>query len=458
MFEFFNLPVDGLFGFSAKMAIFLIGLAALIFVHELGHFLAARWVGVIVEKFSIGFGPKIFGYKSGDTEYMLAAIPLGGYVKMKGEELEESFDKEEGSFAAAPPNHRLLIAFAGPLFNILFSIGIYFFVYLAGTPNLAPIVGAVKEDSPAQIAQLQAGDKIVSIEEKEIRFWEDLQDIVHNSPGKTLNFTIERGGSSRIEIPVTPVAEEITDMFGDKENVGLIGISPLVHNITYVKKGSAADKAGIKAGDVLLSVDGVVIKGWGDLKPAAVDKPGRELTFRIQRGATELVLKVTPTPKTVPDPQQENKKIEIGEIGIAMSGTIEEEIYGPLGAFNRSLKETWRMISLIGVSIQKMIFGSIPADSIGGPILIFQIYGEQAEQGFSELVRLTALLSINLGLLNLLPIPVLDGGHILFFTIEILKGRPVSEKNQERAQQVGIFMLISLMVFAFYNDILRLIT
>ncbi len=458
MFEFFNLPVDGLLGFSAKMFVFLVGLAALIFVHELGHFLAARWVGVIVEKFSIGFGPKIVGYKSGDTEYMLAAIPLGGYVKMKGEELEENSDREEGSFAAAPPKHRLLIAFAGPLFNILFSIGIYFFVYLAGAPNLAPVVGSIKDGSPAQVAQLQAGDKITAIEGKEIRFWEDLQEVVHHSPGKTLNFSIERGASLRLDIPVTPVAEEITDLFGDKESVGLIGISPLVHDVTYVKKGSSADKAGIQTGDKILSVDNVEIKGWGDLKPAAVDKPGQELTFRVQRGPTELILKVTPELKSVPDPENEGQKIEIGEIGIAMSGTIEEEVYGPVGAFQRSLKETWRMIALIGISLQKMIFGSVPADSIGGPILIFQIYGEQAEQGFSELIRLTALLSINLGLLNLLPIPVLDGGHILFFLIEMLKGRPVSEKNQERAQQVGIFMLISLMVFAFYNDIIRLIT
>ena len=149
--------------------------------------------------------------------------------------------------------------------------------------------------------------------------------------------------------------------------------------------------------------------------------------------------------------------MNIGVIGIGMSGVMVEESYGIFGAVGRSFQETGRLIYLIAVSIKKMVVGSIPADSIGGPILIFQIYGEQAEQGFNELIRLTALLSINLGLLNLLPIPVLDGGHIFFFLIEILKGKPLSEKSRERAQQVGIFMLLSLMIFAFYNDIMRII-
>jgi regulator of sigma E protease len=162
-----------------------------------------------------------------------------------------------------------------------------------------------------------------------------------------------------------------------------------------------------------------------------------------------------PTPKKIKDP--DGKELEIGEIGIGMNGPMVLEQYGLFRSVVRAAKETWEMTSLIAISVQKMIFGSIPADQIGGPIMIFQIYGEQAEQGFYEFIRLTALLSINLGLINLLPIPILDGGHILFFLIEIIKGRPVSEKNRERAQQVGLFMLISLMVFAFYNDILRVI-
>ncbi len=455
MIDLSIISFDAVATFSAKMLVFLAGLAALIFVHELGHFLVARRCGVVVEKFSLGFGPKIFGKTVGETEYLISAIPLGGYVKMKGEELDEA-TSEEGSFSAALVQHRLAIAFAGPLFNILFAVVIYTFVYMAGVKTLAPTVGTVKDISPAQSAGLQTGDQILAIQEKPIRFWDELQDRVHSSPGQALDFQVKRQTEGILNISITPISEEIEDLLGDKKQVGLIGISPMVNTVTYIKEGTAADRAGLQIDDRILAVEATPIFGWSDLRTAAVDRPEEELIFRIQRGKTEVLVPLTPTLKEVED--QNGKKIEIGEIGIGMSGRLVLEQYGLLGAFLRSIEETWRLTHLIAVSVKKMIFGSIPADQIGGPILIFQIYGEQAEQGFNELIRLTALLSINLGLINLLPIPVLDGGHIFFFLIELIKGRPVSEKSRERAQQVGLFMLISLMVFAFYNDIMRFIT
>jgi regulator of sigma E protease len=316
-------------------------------------------------------------------------------------------------------------------------------------------VGTVNEESPALVAGLQTGDRILTIGEEEVFYWEQLQKIVHESPGRSLNFKLERNGNI-IDVPIAPVANQITDLFGDKKSVGLIGITPLVRNITLVKEDTPAARAGIQVGDILLKVDETPIFGWEGLKTAAIDKPGEELEFYLLRNGTEISLKLTPEKKKTKNLQ--GKEIEIGMLGIGMSGEMTQEKYGLLGALKRAFEETGKLIFLIAVSIKKMIWGSIPADSIGGPILIFQVYGEQAEQGFNELIRLTALLSINLGLLNLLPIPVLDGGHIFFFLIEILKGKPVSERNRERAQQVGIFMLISLMVFAFYNDIMRVIS
>ena len=454
MFEISSISLDTILAFGSKMLAFLAGLAALIFVHELGHFLAARRYGVIVEKFSIGFGKKIFGTTSRGTEFIIAAVPLGGYVKMKGEE-PNGETNEEGSFSAAPPLHRLLIAFAGPFFNILFALGIYIFIYMVGVETLSPVIGTVKANSPALAARLQTGDQIMAINGKPIRFWEELQNKVYHSPGKKLHFQIVRQSGEIADVKITPIAEEIKDLFGDTKQVGLIGITPLVNTISYVKKGSAAEKAELQLNDRITAVGDTTIFGWTDLRSAAVEKPGEPLIFKIQRNGMKILVPLTPTPKKVKD--KDGNELEIGEIGIGMSGPLVLEQYGLFGSIARSIKETWRMTSLIAVSVKKMIFGSIPADQLGGPILIFQIYGEQAEQGFKEFSKLTALLSINLGLINLLPIPILDGGHIFFFLIELIKGRPVSEQNRERAQQVGLFMLISLMVFAFYNDIMRII-
>ncbi len=454
MFEISSISLETVSSFGLKVFAFLVGLAALIFVHELGHFLAARRCGVTVEKFSIGFGKKLFGFTSRGTEFIVAAVPLGGYVKMKGEEIDEETD-EKGAFSAAPPQHRLLIAFAGPFFNILFALIIYVFVYMGGVKTIGPVVGTVKINSPALEAGLQTGDKVISVNNKPIRFWGELQKKVYRSPGEKLSFEVERLTKEIVNLEITPTIEEIKNVFGETEKVGLIGVTPLANTVTYIKKGSAAEKAGLRINDRILAVGNTSIFSWSDLRPAAVDKPGERLVFKVHRDGTKILIPLTPIPKTVVN--ESGKNLKIGEIGIGMSGPMVLEQYGLFGATVRAVKETWEMTSLIVISVQKMLFGSIPADQIGGPILIFQIYGEQAEQGFNEFIRLTALLSINLGLINLLPIPILDGGHIVFFLIELIKGRPVSEKNRELAQQLGLFMLVSLMVFAFYNDILRVI-
>ncbi len=313
MIDLSIISFDAVTAFSAKMLVFLAGLAALIFVHELGHFLVARRCGVVVEKFSLGFGPKIFGKTVGETEYLISAIPLGGYVKMKGEDLDEATN-EEGSFSAASVQHRLAIAFAGPLFNMLFAVVIYIFVYMVGVETLAPTVGTIKNMSPAQGAGLQTGDQILAVQGEPIRFWGELQDEVHNSPGKALDFQVKRQTGSILDISITPISEEIEDLLGDKKQVGLIGISPMVNTITYIKEGTAADQAGFQVDDRILAVEEAPIFGWPDLRTAAIDHPGEELIFRIQRDGTEILVPLTPTPKKVED--KDGKEVEIGEIGI----------------------------------------------------------------------------------------------------------------------------------------------
>ena len=453
MFDVTAFSLDSFLSFGFKMTAFLVGLAALIFVHELGHFLIARKCGVTVEKFSIGFGPKIIGFTSKGTEYLIAAIPLGGYVKMKGEDPGEELTDSQGSFSAATVYQRLAIAFGGPLFNILFALFIYVCVYMVGSPTNGTAVGKIHDDSPAQAAGLQTGDRIIEVDGKKTLYWRQLLNIVHNAPGKKMEFVIERDSKKLITIPITPKEGEVANLFGDKKTVGLIGIEMLQRRISAIEEGSPAEKAGFQVGDDILTIDGETVTGLSDLQKVALEKSKQELTFGILRDGEKLTFKVTPELKISTDLQ--GKEVSYGYMGFGISGVTVIEQYSFLGAIQRGLEETWDWTYRIGLSIKKLITGSISPKNIGGPIQIFQAYGQQAEQGLLDFVMLTALLSINLGLLNLLPIPVLDGGHILFFLIEIIKGKPISESNRERAAQVGLFMLLSLMVFAFYNDIMR---
>ncbi len=351
-----------LIGYGHTFFVPILVLCVLIFVHELGHFLVAKKLGVGVEKFSLGFGPKIFGKKMGETEYLISAVPLGGYVKLTGEDPDEECEDREHSFTEASVWRRLAIVSAGPFFNLLFAVLIFTLVYMLGVPSLSSVVGKVRIESPAIKAGLKANDKIVAIDGKEITLWDELREIVHNSPNKELVLKVERN-SQELEIKVTPESQQTKNLFGEPITVGLIGIEPTSNLIT--------------------------------------------------------------------------------------------EKYDPITSVYKGFQKTWEITYLTIISIKKLIQRVIPADNIGGPIFILKMAGDQAKVGLLSLAFFIALLSINLGILNLLPIPILDGGHILFFLIEALIGKPIAAKKREVAQQVGIAMLISLMVFAFYNDIMR---
>ncbi len=341
----------------------ILGLVAMIIIHEFGHFIAARMLGVEVIRFSIGFGPILFRFKPGKTEYALSLIPLGGYVKMKGEEIDErNPDDTEGAFFAQPVWKRMFIVFAGPFFNIASAILFFAVAYSIGVQTLAPQIGKVQKDSPAYTAGLRPMDTIVAINGKKVKTWEEMSKIIKQFPGKTITLTVKRKGKT-INVRVTPKPTKIKDLLGYERTVGLIGILP----------------------------------------------SGKMVTVR----------------------------------------------YNPIEGIDVGIKKTIYITKVTLVGIVRLLERAIPSSSVGGPIMIVDIASKAAQTGLAAFLIFAAIISINLGILNLLPIPVLDGGHLMFFTIEAIRGKPVSERVQENFQRIGMAILIALMLFAFFNDFKR---
>ena len=341
-------------------------LGILIFVHELGHFLVAKRTGVTVLRFSLGFGPKLFGITRGTTEYCLSLIPLGGYVKMLGEESEEELSEQDraGAFSEQGVWKRLLIVLAGPLMNFVTAIVIFTFLFaVSGIRELAPDVGSVNPGSPAEQAGLQSGDRVISINGNPIRVWEDIPEYIEKVGPSPLDLRIKRS-DSEISVTVTPTITEVKNLFGETIKRPLIGIAP--------------------------------------------------------------------------------------------SETMIVRSVNPLAAGYYALAKTYDLSRLFFLTVVKLVERIVPLNTLGGPILIAQMAGKQAQKGVLELLNFMALISVNLAVLNLLPVPVLDGGHIFFFLIEAVLGRPLSLKKIEIAQKVGLVALLSLMVVVFYNDIMRL--
>jgi len=340
-------------------------LGVLIFVHELGHFLLAKSLGVGVLKFSLGFGPKLFGRKVGETEYMISLVPLGGYVKLLGEsETDEVMPQDEKrSFMRQHVSKKISIVVAGPLFNFLFAVVAFAFIFIVGVPHLTTEIGSVQPGSPAEASGFRAGDAVLSIEGKEVTRWTDLAEIITTSEGRELVVQVKREGAPR-ELRVRPEVTKTKNIFGEE------------------------------------------VDSW--------------------------------------------------KIGVGASKNTFIERQNPVRALWSGIEQTWTITELTFVSIVKMVQGVVSPESLGGPILIAQMAGAHVKKGIMNFVFFMALLSINLGVLNLFPIPVLDGGHLLFFLIELITGKEVNIKWRERAQQVGFFILVMLMIFVFYNDIMRI--
>jgi len=443
---------------------FIIVLGVLIFFHEFGHFLIARLFGVGVEKFSLGFGPRLIGKKVGITDYRLSAIPLGGYVKMVGEEPDADIAPEDLplSFTHKHVVKRMLIVFAGPVFNLLLAVIIFFvFFSITGIDDIKPVIRQVQKDSAAWKAGLHVNDRIVSIDGTKVNAWYDVDEAVADSKGKPLTLGVDRNGTN-LKFTVNPELKQGTDILGDHMSYYDIGISALPELkaiVGDVSAGFPAEKAGLQKGDQIVAINGIPIRSWRQMQSIISSSGGVELTFSVKRGPETFKVNLTPRYVEMKNElgEAENRYL-IGvssqQINIPQADRVTKRL-NPIKAMVQSIQRTYSICALTVRSVVKMINGSIPRENLGGPIMIAKLAGDQAKQGIGKLVQFIAFISINLAIINLLPIPVLDGGHLMFFLIEAIKGRPVSVKVREVAQQVGLFILILLMILVFYNDITR---
>jgi len=424
---------------------FIIVLGFLILIHELGHFLAARKLGVTVEKFSIGFGPRLIGFKKGDTEYMISAFPLGGYVKLLGEEPGEELKNDPGEFGSRPVLHRMAIIIAGPLMNLALAFIVFPIVFMVGVSSPAFLdkevrVGWVMDGSPAKEAGIQPGDLIISEGGTTLGTWEKAMTLFITSPGRKLSLEILRGDTI-VNVNLTP-----TFIDGGGGYTGII--QPMEPRVGGVSPGLPADKAGLEKGDLLVSINGQKVTHWVQMSGLIKQSGGNTLTLGIERGREYLDVKLTPI-----------KNVEGGDyiIGVSFKQPSVLKKFGPLSAVREGIKRAFDLTYLTFDVVKRLVTLDLSIKTLGGPIMIAQATGAAAESGTGELLSLLAFISLQLGILNLLPIPVLDGGHVFFLLAEMALRRPVSIKTREIAQQVGFAILIALMLVVSYNDILRII-
>ena len=439
---------------------FLVVLGVLVAFHELGHFLAARWVGVKVLKFSLGFGPKLFGRQVGETEYLLSAIPLGGYVKLFGEDETEATTQEDRrrSFAHQGLWGKVLIVAAGPGFNFILAYLIFAGWLSTGSPlfvptfrDLSPDIEALVPGSPAASAGMEIGDRITKVNGKDISTRTELLDAVAHSKGQPISLEVKRDSQVKaLTVSPVPVQGQPSDTEETAYTIGVEETPPLV---TSVMHGLPAATAGFLAGDRVVAIEGQPIYTWLQMTTIVRDNPAKPLQVDILRNGQRIHLSVTPSAEKA---TVNGQSVEVGKIGISGPGRSLMHADNPLQAVYQGLDATWGWTELTAVGLYKMVVGDISSKNIGGPLTIANISGEAASQGASSVVFLIAILSINLGVLNLLPIPILDGGHLLFFLIEGILRKPLGDRQREIAQQVGLVLLVGVMIFAFWNDIERI--
>ena len=425
-------------------------LGVLVFIHELGHFLLARWNGVRVITFSLGFGPKILKVQRGDTEYCLSIIPLGGYVKMAGENPEDTPTGASDEFLAKSKWQRFQILIAGPLMNLALAVVLLALVLMQGADVLAYLdqpatIGMVQAGSPAEKAGLQPKDVIVKVGTADIRTWEQLDVAVAARPEREVQLVVMRGGHEE-HLVVRPDLTELRTRNNAKFEVGTIGVLPDVNpSVQSLVAGEPAEKAGLKAGDVILAINGKRMVFGSQVSEAISKSPDAPIQMTLRRDGAEQAITLTPV-----------KQGDAGRIGIRIAEATRSFKPTPLEAVGLSVQRNIETAGQILRTLKELVTGEASPKQLMGPVGIAQLSGESAQAGWIALFGLMASISLNLGLLNLLPIPVLDGGHIFIMGIETIVRRDFSLAVKEKMLFVGFVLLMTLMATVIYNDLTRI--
>ncbi|HHH13152.1 MAG TPA: RIP metalloprotease RseP [Thiolapillus brandeum] len=449
---------------ALKVFGFLLALGILVTVHEFGHFWVARKLGVKVLRFSIGFGRPLFTWRrrNDPTEYVVAAIPLGGYVKMVDEREGEVAEADlPAAFNRKPLWVRTAVVMAGPLFNLFFAVLLFWLVLVLGETGLRPLVGEVAPGSVAEQAGFHPGDEVLSINGEATPTW--TQMLYHfaaaSASGDSIDIEV-RDPMGRIHHRVLPY-DAIGDLAEVKNPLEALGLKPELPTVPAVigkvLPGEPAERAGLKPGDRILAVDGTPVKDWVEWVNYIRDHPLHSIRLEVERGGERLALEVTPKAVTLDDGST------IGRIGAANQPMPElweryrvEYAMGPLEAVPEAFRRTWEFSALTLKVMWRILTGQASLKNLGGPITMADAAGSAVSAGLVYFLKLLAVISVSLGVFNLLPVPVLDGGHLLYFLIEAVTGRPPSEEMMARGQQIGLALLLALMVLVFYQDIMRL--
>jgi regulator of sigma E protease len=451
--------------FLYYLAAFALVLGSLIIVHEFGHFIVARWAGVKVLRFSVGFGRALWSRKFGRdaTEWAIGIFPLGGYVKMLDErEGDVAPDELHRSFNRQPVLWRMAIVVAGPLANFLLAILLYWGVFWHGTEELRPVLGAPVAASAAAAAGIENGERVLKVAGESVETWQDMRwALLRRAVGQDsidLEVINARNEIAIHRLDVSSARESGWE--GDAlEKMGIGFYRPQIRPVLdKISPDSAAASADLRPGDEVLAIGDKRISTWSDVVQTVRQSPEKPLDFDILRDGQHVMARVTPI-------AVEERGRQIGRIGASVADSGQSRIdlmttvrYGPIAALGKAVWETWDKSAFSLVMIGKMITGEVSWRNISGPVTIADYAGQSARLGLDYYLKFLALVSISLGVLNLLPIPILDGGHLLYYVVEIIKRGPLSERTMEIGQQIGLALLLMLMAFAFYNDINRLIS